>query len=65
MIYLGEEEIPWHAGITIKEVLEIIGVNHSSIMIVVNEVIVPQDDWSNLLIPDHAKIRIAPIISGG
>ena len=47
MIYLGDKTLPWHSGITVKEALTMVDVTRSSIVVSVDDIVVPQDKMGN------------------
>ena len=65
MITAKGKQLDWHEGLTVREVLDILGYNFPSILVRVNGTIVRRKAWDSAVVPDEAQIDVRPIIAGG
>ena len=65
MIYIKGKKIPWHQGLTVKEVLITLNDPYPYAVVRINDKHISRPDFETYLIPDHAEIFPLPLISGG
>ena len=65
MITAKGKQLDWHEGLTVREVLDILGYNFPSVLVQVNGTIVRQKAWDSAVVPDEARVEVRPIIAGG
>ena len=65
MIRLDDEQMPWHDGMTVADLLESVPDGHQYAVIKVNGRYVSRPEFKKYLIPDDAEIRLIPMIAGG
>lgn len=65
MITVGEEKIPWQAGMTVAQVLEALNDGHSYAVVRINGKLVSRPNFENTPVPDNAQIILIPMIAGG
>ncbi len=65
MIRLDEDQMPWHKGMTVADLLETIPDADQYAVIKVNGRYVSRPDFKQYEIPDHAEVRLIPMIAGG
>jgi sulfur carrier protein len=66
MIDVNEKwEIPWHAGMTVGDVLVACKFTHQQIVVSVNSMLVPPDAYDTRTVADGDKVRVIHVIGGG
>lgn len=65
MIRLDDDQIPWHDGMTVADVLASVPDGRQYAVITVNGRYVSRPAFEHYLIPDNAEIRLIPMIAGG
>jgi thiamine biosynthesis protein ThiS len=65
MIRAKDQEVQWHPGLTIKEVLELLGYPNRLVYIRINGKRVSVREWDTYEIPDGAKVDVFPVVLGG
>ena len=65
MITAKGKQLDWHEGLTVREVLDILGYNFPSVLVRVNGTIVRRKAWDSAVVPDEAQVDVRPIIAGG
>ena len=65
MIRLDEDQMSWHHGMTVADLLELVPDGHQYAVIKVNGRYVSRPDFKQYEIPDNAEIRLIPMIAGG
>lgn len=65
MISLDEDQMPWHDGMTVADLLASVPHSHQYAVIKVNGRYVSRPDFEKYEIPDNAEIRLIPMIAGG
>ncbi len=58
-------ELPWHPGITVREVLQAMKYTYNDIVVRVDGRVVPDEDYDTAAIPDGADVRVIHLIAGG
>ena len=57
--------LPWHAGMTIRDVLTAIHYTFPHIIVAVDGTVVRHDAYDTTTIPDNAGVRVIHMIAGG
>ena len=65
MIQVNEEPLPWHAGMTVREVLKARNYRFPMLVIHVNDALVQPKQYDTTTIPDGAVVKVIHLISGG
>jgi sulfur carrier protein len=65
MITAKGKRLEWHQGLTVRNVLEILGYNYPSVLVRVNGTIVRRKVWDSTIVPDEAEVEVRPIVAGG
>ena len=58
-------DVPWQPGTTINDVLAALQFTHQHLVVSVNEVLVPQGEFSTHPMDDSDRVRIIHVIGGG
>ena len=58
-------EIPWHAGMTVRDVLTAMNYTYPHIVVTVNGNVIRHDDYDSHAIPDEADVQVIHMIAGG
>jgi sulfur carrier protein len=65
MITAKGKRLEWRQGLTVRNVLEILGYNYPSVLVRVNGTIVRRKVWDSTIVPDEAEVEVRPIVAGG
>jgi thiamine biosynthesis protein ThiS len=65
MIRAKDREVQWHPGLTIKEVLELLGYHNRLVYVRINGKRLSVREWDTCEIPDGAKVDVFPVVLGG
>jgi thiamine biosynthesis protein ThiS len=65
MITVNDNKIEWYEGMTIKDMLNMIGNTQFCAAVRLNGKLVSSPSFENKEIPDNAIIYILPLIAGG
>ena len=65
MITAKGKQIDWHPGMTVRQVLKIIGYDFCNSLVRVNRRIIPPEKWDLQPVPDGAVLEVHQIMSGG
>lgn len=65
MVVAKGKSIPWHAGLTVREVLRILDYEYVPVLVRVNDAMVKRKDWDSCIVPDGAVVEVQPIVAGG
>jgi sulfur carrier protein len=57
--------LPWHAGMTVRDVLTAMRYTFPHIIVVINGDVVRHDAYDTTTIPDNADVRVVHMIAGG
>jgi sulfur carrier protein len=57
--------LPWHAGITVRDVLTAMKYTFPHIIVVINGTVVRHNAYDATTIPDDADVRVVHMIAGG
>jgi thiamine biosynthesis protein ThiS len=58
-------DIPWQEGLTVDKVLEACGFTHHQIVVSINGVLVPPDDYATWQTEDSDQVHVVHVIGGG
>ncbi len=65
MLQVNEEPLPWHAGMTVREILRARNYRFPMLIIHVDDVLVQKQDYDSTTVPDGAVVKVIHLISGG
>lgn len=65
MIQVAGKQLPWHAGMTVSDLLEMLEDPHPYAVVRINEQYVTRPNFANTIIPDNAQVFLIPMIAGG
>jgi thiamine biosynthesis protein ThiS len=65
MITAKGRQLDWHEGMTIGEVLEVLGYTFPLVLVRVNGELVKKSRWTEFSVPDGASIDVQPVVAGG
>jgi thiamine biosynthesis protein ThiS len=66
MVTINERDrIDWHEGLTVRDVLEVMGYSYALITVTVDGTLVPHEDWASYRVPDEARISVFHLAHGG
>ena len=56
---------PWHAGMTVRDILRLKNYRFPMLVIHVNDALVNKKDYDTTAVPDGAVVKVIHLISGG
>jgi sulfur carrier protein len=59
------EQLPWHTGLTVRDVLTQMKFTFPHIIVSINGKLVRHDAYETTTIPDEADVRVIHLIAGG
>lgn len=65
MIKLNNRDFEWQEGLTVEELLKRKNYTYPRIVVSVNAVIVPEDDYSTTIIHDGDNVEAIHLMAGG
>jgi thiamine biosynthesis protein ThiS len=65
LLTVNGKKVAWHSGLTVDELLKILGNNFPIVVVKVNGKHIPKKEFGTFEIPDDAEINTVDIISGG
>lgn len=65
MITVGEQQIPWHSGMTLAELMDRIDEEHFFAVVRLNGKLVSRPNFSTTSIADGSEVVLIPMIAGG
>jgi sulfur carrier protein len=65
MIVVNEEPLPWHDGMTVRDILRVKNYRFPMLVIHVGDQLVPKQDYDTTSVPDGAVVKVIHLISGG
>jgi sulfur carrier protein ThiS len=65
MITVGDKTLPWHEGMSVSDLLQLIEDPHPYAVIRINQKFVSRPNFDKTLIPDNAEVFLIPMIAGG
>jgi thiamine biosynthesis protein ThiS len=61
----GRWDVPWQPGMTVKDVLVACEFTHHHIVVSINGVLVPPDQYHTQLVASGNQVRVVHVIGGG
>ncbi len=58
-------DVPWQAGMTVDDLLEACGFTYRPLIVSVNGVLVPPDQYTTHPVADGDEVRAIHVIAGG
>jgi sulfur carrier protein ThiS len=65
MIRVDEKTLPWHAEMTVADLLRKLGDTHPYPVVRINTRYISRPNFEKTMIPDEADIYLVPMIAGG
>jgi thiamine biosynthesis protein ThiS len=65
MIRIGEENLAWHQGLTIEELLKQVENSRHVAVVRLNGKLVSRPNFATTVVPDQAEVILLPMIVGG
>ena len=65
MIFLNDEALPWHEGMTVAELLKGVHDAHHYVVVRVNDRYVSKPNFDTCKIPDRSVLYLIPMVAGG
>jgi thiamine biosynthesis protein ThiS len=65
MIRIGEENLAWHQGLTIEELLKQVENSPHVAVVRLNGKLVSRPNFATTVVPDQAEVILLPMIVGG
>ncbi|MBN1128491.1 MAG: sulfur carrier protein ThiS [Chitinispirillaceae bacterium] len=61
----NRDAIEWKPGMTVRDVLNVMGYDYALITVTVNDRLVPHDDYDSWQVPDRAEVIAFHLAHGG
>jgi thiamine biosynthesis protein ThiS len=61
----NRDRIEWRAGMTVKDVLDLLGYDYALMTVTVNDTLVPEEDYDHYAVPDGAEVTVFHLAHGG
>lgn len=58
-------DIPWQPGMTVIDLLSVCGFTHHHIVVSINGMLVPPDQYATQSVADGDQVRVVHVIGGG
>jgi thiamine biosynthesis protein ThiS len=65
LIVNDRDRIEWREGLTVQDVLDILRYDYVLMTVTVDGVLVPEDEYSQRLLPDGASLAVFHLAHGG
>ncbi len=65
MITVGEQQLAWHAGLTVADLLAELEDGHLYAVVKLDDKLVSRPHFNTVLVPDGARVTPIPMIAGG
>ncbi|HNQ44413.1 MAG TPA: sulfur carrier protein ThiS [Candidatus Cloacimonadota bacterium] len=65
MITINGHEKPWQQDMTVQDALDLMNYTFRMLVVKINDVLVPKQDYATTTIPDGAEVKVIHLISGG
>lgn len=65
MIEVNGSKIQWHEGMTISELIKMVGLENNMLVVTVDDKLVSHKAYDNFKVPDGVKVKILAMIHGG
>ena len=59
------DSVAWHAGMTVRELLDLRNYTFPHIIVTINGTITPHDAYDQTVIPEGADVRVIHLMAGG
>ena len=59
------ETLPWHATLTVRDVLVAMKYTFPHVVVSINGTLVPHDAYDTTHVPDQADVRVVHLLAGG
>ena len=58
-------DLPWQPGMTVDDVLDARQFTHRHVVVSINGILVPPDEYATHLVRDGDRVRVIHVIGGG
>jgi len=65
MVKVSGHMVPWHEGMTIRDLLKKIDEPHAYVVVRINNTYVSRPNFDKTFIPDNSEVFLIPMIAGG
>jgi thiamine biosynthesis protein ThiS len=65
MIRVADQSMAWQSGMTVADVLGVLGKEADVAVVRLNGRLVSRPNFALTLVPDHAQVDLLPVIAGG
>lgn len=65
MVTVNGEELPWHPGMTVQQVLDAKRYTFRMLAVWVNDTPIPREHFGSRTVEDQDRIQVLHMISGG
>jgi sulfur carrier protein len=65
MITVNSEPLPWHDGMTVRDVLTVRKYAFPLLIVRIDGILVPRDSYDSAPVPDGAVVDVVHLMSGG
>lgn len=65
MIRVDGRRLPWHAGMTVADLLEALEDPQPCAVVRINEQYITRPNFKKTTVPDNAQVYLIPMIAGG
>ena len=65
LIWVNDQEFPWSEGLTVKELLKQKNYTFPAIIVAINGIQAPEEEFSGKIIADGDNVRVIHLVAGG
>ncbi len=65
MIRVSGKTVTWHEGMTISDLLDLLGDPHPYAVVRIDQTYVSRPNFDKTTIPDNSEVFLIPMIAGG
>ena len=65
MIFVGEQRIDWHPGMTLAELLDVVDERHVVAVVRLNGKLVSRPKFASTPVQDGSEVVLIPMVAGG
>lgn len=65
MITVNGDKLPWHEGMTVRDILTAKKYTFRMLVVRINGAVVPKSGFDTALVPEGAEVDVIHLISGG
>ncbi len=65
MIQVNGEPLEWHEGMTVRDVLKAKKYTFPMLVITIDGILLPREDYDTKVVPDHSRLDVVHLLSGG